>query len=914
MNADHGQQVVSDDPVGWTPHIMDGSVKSITQLGDTIYAVGDFTTVRQTWNSADITRNGIFAFSATTGAIDMSFNPDIPGTVMSIDNDGANLYVGGAFSSVGGDGRFRRLVRLSPSGSVVGSLPRPESQVTDVVVRGTRLFIGGKFTSVGGQSRGALAAIDLTTEQVMPSVDVPLTGTYNGGVTGIKRFDMTPDGEKLVAIGNFVEAAGQPRAQMVVIDTPSSGNASVASWATDRFDSAHNRCARVFDTFMRDVDVAPDGSYAVVTTTGAFAGGVGSGTLCDTSSRWELAGVGSGQQPTWATYTGGDTTYGVAVTGAAVYVAGHQRWQDNPYQGDRPGPGSVAREGIAALDPVNGMPLNWNPGRVRGVGAEALFATPAGLWVGSDTDFLGGERHGRMAFLPLDGGTTIPQFDAATLPNDLLFTDSTDPSVLMRRSVDASASPTSAGTEANAAIDWTSVRGATRLGTTLYYGDADGNFYARDIDPDSAVVGPAREVDLHDDPDDGVRIPFAIANLTGLAFDTGLHRLYYTVAGDSRLFYRYFTPESEKVGSVTFTADANGVDFSQARGLLLTDSKLVYGSTDGSLRTVSFAAGAVSGTASVVSSDGTWSSRVLFAGAGVPAPNQPPTASFTYTCDGARACSFDGSGSSDTDGTVTDWQWNFGDAGTASGATAAHTYATDGAFTVTLTVTDDEGATDSTTQQVSVEQATSQIDFVAAESVSGNSAQLSVAIPAEVQPDDVLVLTLAQAPGTVSAPSGWQQAGQQVSNSGDLTTTTWVRVAQAGDAGTNAQVDASGYVKMTLSLAVYRGVDPTAPVASYTSASETTSTQDHTTPDVASVPDGAWVLSFWADRTSSTTDWAPPAGESSRAEAVTVGGGRVTSLLTDGGGPTGGTHVGVTANANSATWKAVMVTIVLRPV
>ena len=62
---------------------------------------------------------------------------------------------------------------------------------------------------------------------------------------------------------------------------------------------------------MSDVDIAPDGSYFVIGTTGAFMGGANAGVLCDTASRWEINATGTALQPTWVDYTGGDTTFSV---------------------------------------------------------------------------------------------------------------------------------------------------------------------------------------------------------------------------------------------------------------------------------------------------------------------------------------------------------------------------------------------------------------------------------------------------------------------------------------------------------------------------------------------------------------------------------------------------------------------------
>src|SRR5699024_1370853 len=82
--------------------------------------------------------------------------------------------------------------------------------------------------------------------------------------------------------------------------------------------------------------------------------------------------------------------------------------------------------------------------------------------------------------------------------------------------------------------------------------------------------------------------------------------------------------------------------------------------------------------------------------------NVAPTAAMDVACEGLT-CAFDGSASSDSDGTVESFAWSFGDGASGTGATTSHTFDADGTFTVSLTVTDDDGATGSTQQLVSVE-------------------------------------------------------------------------------------------------------------------------------------------------------------------------------------------------------------------
>ncbi len=74
--------------------------------------------------------------------------------------------------------------------------------------------------------------------------------------------------------------------------------------------------------------------------------------------------------------------------------------------------------------------------------------------------------------------------------------------------------------------------------------------------------------------------------------------------------------------------------------------------------------------------------------------NTPPVcdADGPYSGNVGQPVSFDGTGSSDPDGTIASYAWNFGDGATGSGATPTHTYAAGGVYTVTLTVTDNDGA------------------------------------------------------------------------------------------------------------------------------------------------------------------------------------------------------------------------------
>jgi PKD repeat protein len=89
----------------------------------------------------------------------------------------------------------------------------------------------------------------------------------------------------------------------------------------------------------------------------------------------------------------------------------------------------------------------------------------------------------------------------------------------------------------------------------------------------------------------------------------------------------------------------------------------------------------------------------------VGATNLPPTAAFTYSPANPAVngwVQFDGSGSADPDGSIVSYSWSFGDGTSDTGAVAWHRFTAPGTYVVTLTVQDNDAATDSTSRTIVV--------------------------------------------------------------------------------------------------------------------------------------------------------------------------------------------------------------------
>jgi Calx-beta domain/Domain of unknown function (DUF5122) beta-propeller len=414
------------------------TVNAIAVNGMDVYVGGMFT------NISGVNRSAIAKLSSNgTGAADPLWNPNATGRfddffVNTLAVYGAQLYVGGAFTAVGGQLRTN-LARLSTGGTGVADpkwnpnpgKPNADSSILALAVNDSGSYAGGDFETVGGVSALALARLD------------PLTGardetfpTHAGRAGYPSAIVRLPDG-KLIIGGWFVLAGGLPRRNLVRVNAdgtvdptwipdPNNGVIALAVSGADlyvggRFDFIGGKSRRglaklrASGTDAVDPDWNPScaGQYDYITALAASSTGVfvaGFFTNIGGQARTNLAKLDPGGEgladPAWNPNPSGDQRGDLqrdvlVLDGTNLYVCG---------EFDRIG--GQTRTNLAKLSTTGAGLADalWNPNPIGAV--QTIVVSGTEVYVGGYFSAIGGQTRGGLAKLGATGsGLADPLWD-----------------------------------------------------------------------------------------------------------------------------------------------------------------------------------------------------------------------------------------------------------------------------------------------------------------------------------------------------------------------------------------------------------------------------------------------------------------------------------------------------------------------
>ena len=414
-------RLVPDRPRANTPRINDGEIWDIEVIPslNRVFIAGNFTSLANTISpTTTINQVGLASYNLQTGLIDTNFRPTFNGGVAAVEAspDGTKLFVGGSFNTVNGQARQKVASLNLTTGAPLATFDFASStnnQVQSLAATNSTLYVGGRYTRINGVLRTGLAAVNAASGVVDQGFDNSLSGGIGvNGQLGVPQLRLTHDNSMLLVVHTGRKIAGQDRLGMGIIDTQTK---QLLGWRSQLWDENLASVGGV--TRIYAGDIAPDDSYFVVSS--------GSGgdrpPISDTVIAYPLTPASLQEdnvQPLWISRHF-DSIYSVAITEMAVYVGGHFGFiesptSDDPWPGlDNVGYGTgqglagyglgdqvVRRDHIAALNPIDGKSLEWNPmgGSNSFEGDKAMEATARGLFVGGDGMFKGGVRTGRVGF------------------------------------------------------------------------------------------------------------------------------------------------------------------------------------------------------------------------------------------------------------------------------------------------------------------------------------------------------------------------------------------------------------------------------------------------------------------------------------------------------------------------------------
>ncbi len=346
--------VLADNSVAaWNPGA-DGNVNTVEVSGSTVYVGGYFS------NTGGQPRNRIAAIDAVTGlatAWDPSVDTGPATSVGDIVVGGSTVYIGGFFTSVGGQSRtnIAALDANLNTNNATAWNPGAGGPVDALAISGTTLYAGGTFTSIGGQPRNRIAALNTTVNTNNATAWNPNSDSFVNS--------LAVSGTTVYVGGIFGNIGGQPRANIAALDATVNTNNATA-WNP----GANSTVERVF---VNGGTVYAGGQFTTI-------GG-------QPRNRFAALDATTGNATAWNP-NGGAAALAFGVSGGTVYVGGAFGTV-----------GGVTRNRIAAIDIVTGQATAWDPNANDLV--RALVVSGSTVYAGGRFSQIGGQFRSRIAAL-----------------------------------------------------------------------------------------------------------------------------------------------------------------------------------------------------------------------------------------------------------------------------------------------------------------------------------------------------------------------------------------------------------------------------------------------------------------------------------------------------------------------------------
>ena len=366
----------------WAPE-PGSTISALAINGNTLYVVGGFTTIDAQ------PRNRIASFDITNlGAIALkSWDPNANSSVNSVAVSGTTVYVGGLFTSIGGQNRNRLAALDASTGNALSWDPSSSGSTASLAVSGSSVYAGGNFVSIGGFVRNGLAAMDASTGAV-----TSWNPNLSGGTATVNA--IVVNGSTVYFGGNFTTVGGTTRNRAGAVDA---ATGIVTSW-----DPNINSTVNAMALYGPGNTMYVGGQFTAVNGT--------------TPNRTGLAAFDllNGTMTSWNPQAS-STVNSLLLNGNTLYIGG---------QFVSFGGGAQLRNRIASYDVSTGTINAWNPNAGASGNVFTMALDNNILYAGGSFTSMGGSTRNRIAAVDAStGGLTAWDPNAGTTQVSTIVVD-----------------------------------------------------------------------------------------------------------------------------------------------------------------------------------------------------------------------------------------------------------------------------------------------------------------------------------------------------------------------------------------------------------------------------------------------------------------------------------------------------------